>query len=243
MRAFPISVDARRCELLAARPEVRRHGERVREVLGDPEIVLLGVDRLDYTKGIVERLVAFDRLLSHRPELAGRAVMVQVAVPSRERVAEYDRLRDDVERLVGRINGQWGRIGRPVVHYLHRELPFDEVVGLYLAADVLVVTPLADGMNLVAKEFAVVRAGDPAALVLSEFAGAVDELGDGGIVVNAFDVESVAAGLQRAIELSPEERCRRTRRMADAVRRRNVHFWARAFLGVLRASAARPVLN
>ena len=223
------------CATLAGDPSVQEAAAVLRRQLSSPRLVLLGVDRLDYTKGIPERLVAFERYLERHPERAQDVVLVQVAAPSRERVDEYDRLRQEVERLVGHLNGKLGSIGRPVVHYLHQDQSFEEVMALYLAADVMLVTPLADGMNLVAKEFVVARDGQAATLVISEFAGAVEELGPDSIVVNAFDVESMVAGLEQVDELSAAEQRTRMAHMARTVTDHDVHRWAASFLSRLAA--------
>ena len=159
--------------------------------------MFLGVDRLDYTKGIYARLRAFSELITDGHFDVEDAVFVQVAVPSREQVEHYQVLRDEIERLVGRINGEHGRIGRPAVHYLHTSLPREEMAAFYRVADVMVVTPYRDGMNLVAKEYVACRSEDDGALVLSEFAGAADELSQAWLV-NPYDINGMKAALLAA---------------------------------------------
>ena len=176
--AFPISIDVAEFEELAARPRTRAHAERLRARLGDPDVVLLGIDRLDYTKGIDVRLEAFRDLLASGDLDRRRCALVQVAVPTRERLEHYADERRRVEQLVGEINGEFSRLGYPVVHYLHQNVPMEELSALYQVGDVMLVTPLRDGMNLVAKEYAASRVDGGGVLVLSEFAGAADELGD-----------------------------------------------------------------
>lgn len=233
VRADPISIDVEQCRDWAKDVGVRAYAETIKERVGNPDHLILGVDRLDYTKGILERLSAFDLLLRRHPDLAERVTLLQVAVPSRESVEEYERLREEVERLVGRINGEHGELGRTVVHYHFSELSFDRIVALYLAADVLLVTPLADGMNLVAKEYVVARDGDPVSVVISEFAGAAEELAVGADVVNVFDPESIILGIERAITRDAEDSRHRSAEMAAVVTNRDVHVWASDFLGAL----------
>src|SRR5215203_2286080 len=175
-KAYPISIDAAGFEELAHTPEVIARAAEIRESLGNPKTMLLGIDRLDYTKGLRQRLRAFGELISDGSLHVDDAVFVQVATPSRERVDQYKILRDDINRLVGRINGDVARIGQQPVTYLHASYPRAEMAALYRAADVMVVTPLRDGMNLVAKEYVACRYDERGALVLSEFAGAAGEL-------------------------------------------------------------------
>lgn len=232
LEAVPISIDFGLYEGMARRPEVVERAERLRRDLGSPATVLLGVDRLDYTKGIDIRLRAFDTLLETRPELAGRFVFVQVAVPSREEVGEYQVIREEIERLVGRINGTHGRSGWTPVHYLYRGLPQEELIAHYVAADVMVVTPLRDGMNLVAKEYLATRTRGTGTLVLSEFAGAAEQLGR-ALIVNPYDVDAVAAAYERAVALPADEERRRLTSLRRTVRRWDVHAWAAHILAGL----------
>ena len=231
--AYPISIDTRRYEALARQPAGARQAAAIQERLGRGRRMLLGVDRLDYTKGIDLRLEAFLQFLEDHPEARRNTVFVQVAVPSRERIAEYQALRRRVEALVGQINGQYAEVGSAIVHYLRRELPIEELVAMYLAADVMVVTPLCDGMNLVAKEYVATRLDNTGALLLSEFAGSAAELRT-ALHVNPHDVDGVAAGIAAALELPPEERARRMQAMRRVVRRNTVHRWAAGFLEDLR---------
>lgn len=176
--AFPISIDFAEVEETAAGRATRQRMSKIRARLGDPEVILLGVDRLDYTKGIGLRLEAFGALLESGELDPERHVLVQVATPTREGVEHYQDERHEIERLVGEINGRFARIGLPVVHYLYQTLDFDELIALYRAGDVMLVTPFRDGMNLVAKEYAAAHIDGDGVLVLSEFAGAADELVD-----------------------------------------------------------------
>jgi trehalose 6-phosphate synthase len=227
--AFPISIDSAEVARLAADPAVRRRAHQLRDRLGDPRHVLLGVDRLDYTKGIDARLRAFGELLGSGRLDPEDTVMVQVATPSREDVHGYSEVRRRVERLVGRINGDFGEVGRPPVHYLHREFPIDELVALYLAADVLVVSSYQDGMNLVAKEFVASRLDDTGRLVLSEFAGAAHELPE-ALLINPHDLDGTKDALAAAVRMPEEEAHRRMAAMRHQVMDHDVHRWAASFL-------------
>ena len=196
--------------------------------------MLLGVDRLDYTKGIDLRLRAFRELLEEGVLDPQKVVMVQIAVPSRENVHDYLCQREIVERMVGEINGSFARVGTTPVHYLHRSIPMEELVALYCAADVMLVTPLRDGMNLVAKEYVASRVDQGGALVLSEFAGAARELGAADLV-NPHDIEDMKVAITAALRRSRPLATRRMQRLRHAVRRHDVYHWTESFLGALRA--------
>jgi trehalose 6-phosphate synthase len=230
--AFPISIDVQGLEELARSDQVAERAKEIREQLGNPEHVLLGVDRLDYTKGIYNRLRAFGELLAEERLSVEEAVFVQVATPSRERVDQYRRLRDEIDRLVGRLNGDLGRIGRPAISYLHSSYPREEMAALFRAADVCVVTPLADGMNLVAKEYVACRFDDAGALVLSEFAGAAGELRQ-SFLVNPYDMNGMKDAILEAIHAAPGDLTKRMRAMRRTVREHDVKDWARKFLDAL----------
>jgi trehalose 6-phosphate synthase len=233
-RAFPISIDVEEVARTAADPGVRARSATIREEIGSPEHMLLGVDRLDYTKGIGHRLKAWGELLAEGEVTPDEAVFVQVATPSRERVEAYQTLRDDIELQVGRINGDYGRIGTPAVQYLHSSYDRPELVALLRAADVMVVTPLRDGMNLVAKEYVAARTDLRGALVLSEFAGAADEL-DGAFLVNPHDIDGLKRTLCKAMRLPDDEAENRMRRLRGHVMTHDVARWAREFLQALHA--------
>jgi trehalose 6-phosphate synthase len=236
--AFPISIDVAEMEELARRPDVIERAANLRADLGDPAKVILGVDRLDYTKGIEHRIKAFRELLVDGRVKVEDTVMVQVAVPSRERVEHYKVLRDKVEREVGRINGEFGRVGVPAVHYLNQSFDRTELAALYLAADVLTVTALRDGMNLVAKEYIAARIDNGGALVLSEFAGAAAELTE-AYLVNPHDLDGLKDAIVQALEASPAENRARMRAMRRHVRSHDVRAWARSYLRALASGPAR----
>ncbi|WP_433500487.1 alpha,alpha-trehalose-phosphate synthase (UDP-forming) [Sphaerimonospora sp. CA-214678] len=235
--AFPISVDFGELDQLARDPRTRLRAKEIRAELGDPEHLLLGVDRLDYTKGIGQRLKAFGELLADGAVKPGEAAFVQVATPTRERVAEYVKLRGDIELRVGRINGEHGVLGTQPISYLHQSYRKDELAALYCAADVMVVTPLRDGMNLVAKEYVSCRHDMRGALVLSEFAGAADELRQ-AFMVNPYDIESMKRAMLAAMRATPHELARRMRSLRRRVASHDVDKWAGNFLAALESPSA-----
>lgn len=230
--AFPISIDVSDVEATAAGRSTRQRMSQIRARLGDPEVILLGVDRLDYTKGIGLRLKAFAALLESGELDPERHVLVQVATPTREAVEHYQDERHEVERLVGAINGRYSRIGLPVVHYLYQTLPFDELIALYRAGDVMLVTPFRDGMNLVAKEYAAAHIDGDGVLVLSEFAGAADELTD-AVLVNPHDEHALQQAIVTAVEMHRHERRERMAGLRDQIRKSDVKDWADRFLAEL----------
>ncbi|GAA0939346.1 alpha,alpha-trehalose-phosphate synthase (UDP-forming) [Virgisporangium aurantiacum] len=232
--AFPISIDVAEIEAEAADTEVQAQARRLRQELGDRR-VLLGVDRLDYTKGIEQRLAAYGELLAEGSLSNDDVVLVQVATPSRLRVTQYQQLRERVEREVGRINGEFGEVGKAPVHYLFQSRSRAELVAMYLAADVMVVSPLRDGMNLVAKEYVAARIDERGTLVLSEFTGAAAELGE-AFLVNPHDVEDAKRGICAALDASPDQQATRMRAMRATVRAHTVDRWAREFLDALSAT-------
>jgi trehalose 6-phosphate synthase len=222
----PISIDVKEVRDVASGPEAQDLASQMRRDLGSPEKVILGVDRLDYTKGIDLRLRAFEVMLERHPEVLGRVSMVQIAVPSREDVEEYQVMRRLVEEAVGRINGRFERSGWTPVHYLYRHHPFPSLVAAYLTADVMMVTPLRDGMNLVALEYVAARRDNTGVLILSEFAGASERLAD-AVMVNPYDVDGLARALHVAVVMGREDQARRMARLRRAVGRWDVHSWAR----------------
>ncbi len=230
--SVPISIDTAEFNHLARSPEVVEAAHRLRSELGGPRTLMLGVDRLDYTKGIDLRLRSFQTLLENRPDLHGEVTFVQVAVPSREGVGEYQIIRERIEQLVGHINGAYGRPDWVPVHYLHRSLPREELLAFYRAADVMLITPLRDGMNLVAKEYIATRSDSTGVLVLSEFAGAAEQL-DRALLANPYDLDGLAAIIERAIELPIDEQRERMRALRRIVTRWDVYEWAEQCLAAI----------
>ncbi|UZN04056.1 alpha,alpha-trehalose-phosphate synthase (UDP-forming) [Cellulomonas sp. S1-8] len=236
--AFPISIDSHAFDELARSPQVQERAVQIRSELGDPEHLLLGVDRLDYTKGIRHRVKAYGELLDDGRLSATNTTLVQVASPSRENVGAYQQLRDDVELLVGRINGDHGQVGHAPVQYLHQSFPMEEMAALYLAADVMLVTALRDGMNLVAKEYVAARSDERGALVLSEFTGAADEL-VGSVLVNPHDIDGMKDAITYAVHMNPAESRKRMRRLRRRVLTHDVAAWSAQFLASLTAVPVR----
>ncbi|MGB7423958.1 MAG: trehalose-6-phosphate synthase [Ornithinimicrobium sp.] len=237
--AVPISVDFGSLEDLAISDEVRERASAIRASLGNPSVVMMGVDRLDYTKGIRHRLRAISELLDDGAIDPGEVSMVQVATPSRERVEAYRRLRTQVEGMVGRINGEYANIGQTPVHYLHHSYPREEMAALFQVADIMLVTPLRDGMNLVAKEYVAARHDLGGALVLSEFAGAAEELGS-AYTCNPHDIVGMKRTILRAMHDDVAPRRRRMRTMRRRVRSHDVHAWASTYLDALAHAPDKP---
>jgi len=209
-------------------PGVDRRLAALREDIGDRRVIL-GVDRLDYTKGLPLKLAAFRHLLANSPEWRNDVVLVQVAVPSRTGIKGYRQQRREVERLVGEINGAFGQPGLMPVHYIYRSVSPQRLCALYRLADVAFVSPLRDGLNLVAKEYVACRSDGGGVLVLSEFAGAASEMGE-ALRVNPWDIEATAGALKRALEMDPEESSKRMTAMHRRVTGSNVHRWVARFM-------------
>ena len=241
VHASAMSIDVAAFEARAGAADVAARVAALRAPAGP---LFVGVDRLDYTKGIPERLRAFARLLERRPELRGHARLLQLAVPSREEVPAYQALRAEVRGLVGQINRRFGDGGWTPVEYVYGSVDAIDLAALYRSADVMLVTPLRDGMNLVAKEFVASRTDLDGVLVLSEQAGAAGEL-RAALLVDPTDVDGLATAYETALDLSPTERRVRMRRLRQVVRRHDVHQWARECLlslgGAGPADAGRPV--
>jgi trehalose 6-phosphate synthase len=241
-RAYPIAIDARSLNELAASEEAADRATEIRQELGDPNVLFLGVDRLDYTKGILERIQAFGELIAEGGIDPDEAVLLQLAIPSRQRVEQYRQLRDEIDRVVGRINGESQRIGRPPIVYMHVSYPRLEMAAFYRAADVMVVTPLRDGMNLVAKEYVACRQRDDGALVLSEFTGAARELRQ-AYLVNPHDINGLKDRLVEAMKDSPQSKARRMRAMRRQVVEHDIYKWANTFLDDLERLTQTPAAS
>ena len=237
----PISIDAAEFAALAEDPEVRQDIRALDEQFNG-RTLMLGVDRLDYTKGIVERLLAIEMLLERDPELRTGLAFLQIAMPSRDEVREYRQLRSTVEQIVGRINGLYTEPGSDVpVHYLYRGLSPQQLAAYYAFADALLVTPLIDGMNLVCKEYVTVQQahGGSGVLVLSEFTGAAEELSQ-AVLCNPFDTEGLSYRIEQALALKPDVRRASLAAMAEHVRTHDVYAWVS---GQLKEIAARGAVS
>lgn len=229
--AFPMGIDFERYSKGAEHPSARRMCARVRGGNEDRKVVL-SVDRLDYTKGIPERLRAFDAFLEKHAEWRGRVTLVCVAVPSRTRVDRYRELKAELDGLVGHINGRWGSVEWSPVQYMYRGLPFHQLVGLYACSDVALVTPLRDGMNLIAKEYIAARNDETGVLVLSEMAGAARELSE-AVLVNPYDLDATVEAIAQSLDMPVAEQRARNRSMRRRVERYDIGRWVGDFLGQL----------
>jgi trehalose 6-phosphate synthase/phosphatase len=235
--AFPMGVDMPALEALAHTPLAMECLLNLKASLGGQHL-FLGVDRLDYTKGIRRRLMAFERLLARRTDLHGRLRLIQLAVPSRDNIPDYARLRASVERLVGRVNGTFGTVEWTPIRYVYRAVTPEELSALYQGADVMLVTPTRDGMNLVAKEYCAARVDGGGTLVLSELAGAAQELKE-ALLVNPYDGEEMSLAFERALALPEGERRWRMKALRKRVADNPVKAWAQGFLDEL-AAASKP---
>lgn len=234
---YPMGVDALSFDAISREPQTAVEAAKLRGELAGGHL-LLGIDRLDYTKGLPRRMLAIERLLERNEGLRGRLRFVQIAVPSRVDVSQYEAFAGEVQQLVGRINGRFSTASSVPIHFLHQGFSQRELVGLFRAADVMLVTPLRDGMNLVAKEFVASRADEGGVLVLSEFAGAASEFGE-AVLVNPYDIERTADAIERALAMKPEAVHARMRALRERVFAYDVHRWAREFLDHLEASGTQ----
>ncbi len=227
--AFPIGIDYGHYDGLARSPEVERGAWFLHEKFPERRL-LLGIDRLDYTKGIPNRFEAFARCLEKYPELREKISLIQVVVPSRMEVPEYQAMKRELDELVGRINGRFTVLGWVPIHYVFGTLEPAELASYYRSCDIALITPLNDGMNLVAKEYCASCVQNRGILILSEFAGAADQLGRGALLTNPYDIERTADTIRLAYGLEKYEREKRMRWLRNQVRRHDVHRWVRSFL-------------
>jgi trehalose 6-phosphate synthase len=228
--AYPIGIDVAEFESLANGKEGRDMFERMREEYSRRRL-LLGVDRLDYSKGLPQRVHAFRELLANYPENRNSATLIQIASPSREDVSAYEVLRRQMDSLCGEINGDYGELDWMPVRYIHRNVARKRLPGLYRASRVALVTPLRDGMNLVAKEFIAAQdPADPGMLVLSRFAGVAEQLREAALLVNPYDTQGTAHAIQRALSMPLEERVQRHATLLKRIREKDVHWWSTTFL-------------
>lgn len=239
--SFPISIDYNWFVRRAASTEVAQRVHELHGLLPDRRL-MLGVDRLDYTKGIPHRLKAFRNALARFPELRERLSLIQVVVPSREDIGAYQALKLEIEQLVSEINGEYSKPGGWVpVWYVYGSLVAVDLLAYYRAAHIALVTPLKDGMNLVAKEYCACSIEEDCVLILSEFAGAATQLQRGALLVNPYDIEGVADALRRAWAMPPEECAARMRAMRRSIRRQDVYWWLDAFLDAAFAHELRGI--
>ena len=239
--AFPISIDFADFERASDADDVRRRASALKVHHGKDMTTILGIDRLDYTKGIPERLKAFALFLRRHPELHRRTSLIQIVVPSRESIPGYQVLKAEIERLVAQVNGEFAEPGWVPVNYIHRSLPRTELLALYRTSRVAFITPLKDGMNLVAKEYCACRHDNDGVLILSEFAGAATELKQGSLLVNPYDQSAVANALAEAVLMDAGEQRRRMTRMRNQVRKADLAAWLQCFLAQVERSPKEAV--
>ncbi len=245
---YPIGIDFKEFNDGARTTQVAEAAWYLHENIPGRQLIL-GVDRLDYTKGIPERFLAFERALEKYPDLHGNVSLLQIVVPSRTLVPDYQNLRGLLDGLVGRINGRFAEHGWIPIHYQYRSLDRNQLLGHYKTCEIALVTPLRDGMNLIAKEYCASSIDNNGVLILSEFAGAADQLSKGAILVNPYDIEGTADAIYKAYNMDIEERKRRMRILRADVKRNNVHRWVRWFMESMseldseRADMPAPVIT
>uniref|UniRef100_UPI0006E3A302 bifunctional alpha,alpha-trehalose-phosphate synthase (UDP-forming)/trehalose-phosphatase n=1 Tax=Hymenobacter sp. AT01-02 TaxID=1571877 RepID=UPI0006E3A302 len=237
--AFPMGIDYQRYETTAASAEAKRHEAEYREALREVRVIL-SIDRLDYTKGIAQRLRAFEVLLQRYPEWREQVSLIMLVVPSRDQVAQYAALKEEIDELVGRINSQYRTITWNPIHYFYRSFPLEELSSLYRLAEVALVTPMRDGMNLVAKEFIASKADQRGVLILSERAGAARELSD-AIIINPTDTNQLAEAMHEALVMPEEEQVQRMAALQSLVRQYNVFAWTKLFMDRLQYSKIKQL--
>ena len=237
--AMPISIDYRYFRDMAKSARVSRILKDLKRQL-PREKIAIGVDRLDYTKGIPQRIRAFGEALRSFPELRERITFIQIVVPSREDVPAYHELKEEIERLVSSVNGEFSTPGWVPVHYMYKSIPREELVAYYRLADIALVTPLKDGMNLVAKEYCACQVDDDGVLILGEFAGAAAQMQRGAILVNSYDIQGMAKAINEAVNMPVEKRKGRMRRLRAGIRRQNVFWWVDNYL---RASTGKALVD
>jgi trehalose 6-phosphate synthase/phosphatase len=225
---FPIGINAKKFHDLATHPDVEAELVKIRNE-SPGKVLFLGVDRLDYSKGLVRRFLAFERLLEREPELRHQVRMIQIVVPSREKVDSYRKLQRELDEIVGRINANFGSVSALPIHYLYRSVSEKHLTALYRAADVMIVSPLRDGMNLVAKEYIASRIDERGVLLLSEFAGAAAELVE-SLIINPYDLDGFALYMKKALLMSDSEKTARMRNLRHRVQVYDAFRWSQSFL-------------
>ena len=233
VETFPMGIDFQRFSEAALNPEVQKEKEKLKDVFADCKVIL-SIDRLDYTKGIVNRLQGYELFLERNPEWHGKAALVLIVVPSRTEVEQYQQMKRQIDEVVGRINGRFGSINWTPILYHYKFLPFDKLIALYYASDVAMVTPLRDGMNLIAKEYVATKTEGKGVLILSEMAGASKEVRE-AIIINPNDLDEIAVALREALEMPEDEQKRRNRIMQSRLKRHDVIRWADSFVQALLA--------
>lgn len=226
--AFPIGIDVDKFTDGVTKPEVIDRIKQLKSKFGDTKVIV-GVDRLDYIKGVPQKLHAFEIFLTENPEWVGKVVLVQVAVPSRGDVEEYQNLRSTVNELVGRINGRFGTVEFVPIHYLHKSVNFNELISLYSISDVCLVSSTRDGMNLVSFEYIACQEKNKGALILSEFAGAAQSL-NGAFIVNPWNTDELSLAIKESLSLPQEKRDFNFQKMFSYISKYTSGFWGESFV-------------
>ena len=239
---FPISIDFRNFSLSAAQTVVRNRSVELSNAIPNCKIIL-GVDRLDYSKGIPEKLRAFEYALKRYENLHGRVTFIQIVVPSRVDIPEYVNLKNEIEGLVSSINGKYAQAGWIPVNYMFRSLERTELLAYYRAARIALVTPLKDGMNLVSKEYCAANTNSEGVLILSEFAGAAAQLHRNALMVNPYDTEGVANAIYHAYQMPEKEQQLRMNRLRSSIARRDIYWWVNLFLRTSETRAIRDLIK
>ncbi len=228
---FPLGIPVDYFERISAEPRTGERAAAIRSGIGS-EAVVLGVDRLDYTKGILQRVFAYERFLERNPAYRGRVTFLLIAVPTRSKISEYAELKRQLDETIGRVVGRFSTPEWVPIRYVYNQFGTEELIAHYQASDIALITPLRDGMNLVAKEFVASHPADDAVLILSEFAGAAEELTE-ALLVNPYDVEAIAARLKEALEMSPDARAAHMRALREKIRANGLERWSANFLRAL----------
>jgi len=229
VRATPVGIDFERWERLISEPRIIRYAQNLRKKLG-VEYVGVGVDRLDYTKGLEEKFRGIERFFEKYPSFRGKVSFIQIAAPTRTKLEEYMDIKRKTDEIVGMVEGRFGEPGWVPIYYYYKNYPDERLASFYLMADFALVTPLIDGLNLVSKEYVACKKEENGALILSEFAGASVQLREGALIVNPIDEDEIAEAIYRALKMKKKERRERIKVLRDIVRERDVHWWIREFL-------------
>lgn len=241
VKNFPISIDFERFNNLAKRKSADRYLNNIKKRDGNIKLII-SVERLDYTKGIKERIYAIGRFFEKYPAYRKKVIFLQISVPSRTKIKEYIALKKEIDELVGRINGKFADELWNPIHYIYKAIPQPKLAGLYKAADICLVTPLRDGMNLIAKEYVSCKLEGNGVLILSKFAGAADEMGKYAIMVNPYDIEEVADSIHTALNLRWNTRKKMIDNLRKIVRENDVFRWADNFLNYYRKTSRQKVV-
>ena len=228
VRAIPIGIDAERWKRDASSQGTIKHIKKMRKEL-NVEYIGLSVDRLDYTKGLKEKFLSIDRFFDKYPSFRGRMSFIQIAVPSRTKIQEYSDLKKEIDQLISKINGAFGEPGWVPIYYYYKSFPSNKLAIFYRMADFALITPIMDGLNLVAKEYVASQVDSRGALILSKFAGASNQLKNGAIIINPFDTEKTADSIYKALRMDPQEKKRRMEVMKREVMGKDLKWWAKEF--------------